>query len=185
MTPARLDRRSQRTRAAVVAAFRELVFEQRRYDQIRTRDIIDRANVGRSTFYEHYRNKDEVLAESIRAPFAVLAATVDPDFDSNRLRAVLEHFWQYRTNARSIFVGAVRRPVARILATMISARLDAHHRTNAASTHARIAAIALADAQLGAIAAWISGEIHCGPAELAAVILRIAQATAADTCDQH
>jgi AcrR family transcriptional regulator len=179
----RSDRRTQRTRAAVLAAFRDLVFEQRRYDQIKINDIIERANIGRSTFYEHYRNKDEVLAESIQMPFAMLAATVDQDFDIARLRAVLDHVWQNRINARSIFTGAARRAVARILARMIGARIAARHKgaEAVASPTARIAAIALADSQLAPIAAWISGELSCTSTELASVLLGIAQATTAMT----
>lgn len=175
------DRRTQRTRAAVLTAFRDLVFEQRRYDQIKISDIIQRANVGRSTFYDHYRNKDEVLAESIQRPFATLAATVDREFDIARLRAVLEHFWQNRINARSVFSGAARRPVARILVRMISVRLAARHgrAEGAATPTARIAAIALADSQLAPIAAWILGELSCSSTELAVVLLGIAQATTA------
>jgi AcrR family transcriptional regulator len=54
------DRRVERTRELLRQALIDLVRE-RHYDAIRIQDIVDRANVGRTTFYLHYRNKDELL----------------------------------------------------------------------------------------------------------------------------
>jgi AcrR family transcriptional regulator len=54
------DRRSQRTRQSLSAALFELMLEQR-YDEITVQNIIDRANVGRSTFYAHYLDKEDLL----------------------------------------------------------------------------------------------------------------------------
>jgi len=53
------DRRSQRTRRLVNSAFLELLSEKR-YDAITVQDILDRAGIGRSTFYSHYVDKDDV-----------------------------------------------------------------------------------------------------------------------------
>lgn len=54
------DRRVQRTRELLQKALIELIGE-RRYDAITIQDIVDRANVGRTTFYLHYSNKDELF----------------------------------------------------------------------------------------------------------------------------
>jgi AcrR family transcriptional regulator len=54
------DRRSQRTRHLVNAALLELLFE-RHYDTITIQDILNRAGIGRSTFYTHYFDKEDVL----------------------------------------------------------------------------------------------------------------------------
>src|SRR5260370_827357 len=54
------DRRSQRTYRLVSSAFAELVVEKP-YDEILVQDILDRANIGRTTFYAHYFDKEDVL----------------------------------------------------------------------------------------------------------------------------
>ena len=55
------DRRSQRTRQALIDALMTLL-AVRNYDAISIKDIVDQANVGRSTFYAHYPTKDDLLA---------------------------------------------------------------------------------------------------------------------------
>ena len=54
------DRRAQRTRELLQKALIELITE-REYDAITIQDIVDRANIGRTTFYLHYNNKDELF----------------------------------------------------------------------------------------------------------------------------
>ena len=49
------DRRSQRTRHLLSAALVQLIREKD-YNAITVSDIIERANIGRSTFYSHYRD---------------------------------------------------------------------------------------------------------------------------------
>ncbi len=54
------DRRIGRTRELLQKALVELIGE-RSYDTITIQDIIDRANVGRTTFYKHFNSKDELF----------------------------------------------------------------------------------------------------------------------------
>ncbi len=54
------DRRVQRTRELLQKALIELISEHG-YDAITIQDIVDRANVGRTTFYLHYSSKDELF----------------------------------------------------------------------------------------------------------------------------
>ncbi|MFE3545683.1 TetR/AcrR family transcriptional regulator [Nocardia sp. NPDC059177] len=57
------DRRVRRTRDTLHKALIELMIE-RGYDKVSVSDIIARADVGRSTFYAHYRDKDDLLLVS-------------------------------------------------------------------------------------------------------------------------
>ncbi len=61
-----LDRRIQRTRPLLQEALFHLIIE-RGYERITIADITERANLGRTTFYLHYRDKDDLLQESIKA----------------------------------------------------------------------------------------------------------------------
>ncbi|NTU52398.1 MAG: TetR/AcrR family transcriptional regulator [Chlorobiaceae bacterium] len=54
------DRRVGRTRRLMQEALMALV-EEKGYERITVQDILDWADVGRSTFYAHFRDKDELL----------------------------------------------------------------------------------------------------------------------------
>ena len=56
-----VDRRIQRTQSLSQEALVSLLAEKP-YHSITVQDIIDRANIGRSTFYAHYRDKEDLLA---------------------------------------------------------------------------------------------------------------------------
>ena len=60
----RTDRRVERSQKLLREALKSLVSEKD-YDEIAVQEIIDRANVGRSTFYTHFRDKDELLLSGI------------------------------------------------------------------------------------------------------------------------
>jgi AcrR family transcriptional regulator len=58
------DRQSQRTRQALGDALLELMLEKG-FRAVSIKDIIERANVGRSTFYAHYAGKDELFGSQL------------------------------------------------------------------------------------------------------------------------
>lgn len=64
MKSKKMDRRSERTRRLVGEALVSLLLEKR-YDTITIQDILERADIGRSTFYEHYWDKEDLLTSEI------------------------------------------------------------------------------------------------------------------------
>src|ERR1700752_2902073 len=57
----KVDARVRRTRDALGDALVELM-QEKPFDSITVQDVLDRAKVGRSTFYSHYSDKDDALA---------------------------------------------------------------------------------------------------------------------------
>lgn len=58
----KIDRRVQRTRQALRSALLELIREKS-YDAISVEEITQRANLGRATFYLHYKDKEDLLVD--------------------------------------------------------------------------------------------------------------------------
>ena len=64
MTDQKMDRRVQRTRQLLDDALIAQILEKG-YDKITVQNIVDQANVGRSTFYAHYLDKDALMESSV------------------------------------------------------------------------------------------------------------------------
>src|SRR5438067_6661592 len=65
-----IDRRIQRTQELLKTALMSLI-QEKGFETLSVQDIIDRANVGRATFYAHFDNKEDLLLsgfEDLRAP---------------------------------------------------------------------------------------------------------------------
>ena len=87
MRQIKTDRRIQRTRRLLGDALLALI-EEKGYAAITVQDILDRANLGRSTFYAHYRDKDDLLVsefEHFKKLFEQFNA--QPPAEGRRLRS--------------------------------------------------------------------------------------------------
>jgi AcrR family transcriptional regulator len=143
MTLTRQDRRVARSRAALVSAFSELLLE-RGYEGLTVAQVAERADVGRSTLYEHFRTKDDLLK-------GILADAVKPGAEARPLAALLEHLRANAAAARVLLTQPLRSRIARVLAQALALRMDAAR----AQADPRLLAIALAEGQLALIDAWL------------------------------
>lgn len=95
------DRRSDRTRQAINQALIELMLEKP-YAAISVQDIVERANVGRSTFYAHYQHKDDLLSSQLRRLVEALGQKVNAESQQSLfpsldlLRHVQSHYALYK-----------------------------------------------------------------------------------------
>jgi AcrR family transcriptional regulator len=70
------DRRTIRTRDALGDALVELMHE-RPFKSITVQDVLDRAGVGRSTFYTHYRDKDDLFISDVEEFWEMMSSILD------------------------------------------------------------------------------------------------------------
>jgi AcrR family transcriptional regulator len=105
-----IDRRSARTRRALHEALISLIL-RKGYDELTVQEIIDEADIGRATFYAHYRGKEDLL----RGGFARLRAELKTARQGDRLErkrgalafslAMFEHAYAYRDIYRAMVNG--------------------------------------------------------------------------------
>lgn len=126
------DRRIQKTQDLLRGALVSLIGEKS-YDSIVVKEILDRANVGRSTFYMHFRDKDDLLVSGIHD---MLRPVQTPTLSSGKRHErilwfslpVFEYHYQHRhaggdrigTRGRAILHGHLRKVLADIIADVVS-----------------------------------------------------------------
>lgn len=106
-----MDRRKQKTRDAIFEAFGSLL-STKRYSKITVQEIIDRANVGRSTFYSHFETKDELLKimctdlfEHVFSDTPGSENTHDFSLESGNLDAMISHILYHLKDSDKNIIG--------------------------------------------------------------------------------
>jgi AcrR family transcriptional regulator len=96
------DRRVRRTRRALREALVALIVE-RGYEKVTVQDVLDRADIGRSTFYAHYRDKDALFTacfDDLRADLEreLAATTAGPAHDDpiRPIGVLFEHAYAHQ-----------------------------------------------------------------------------------------
>lgn len=56
----KVDRRVEKTRNAIINAFKDMIIEKE-FKQITIKELAERANINRKTFYLHYESMEEIL----------------------------------------------------------------------------------------------------------------------------
>ena len=111
-----MDARKAKSRAAIVAAFSELLREED-YGKITVGDIIARAHVGRATFYGLFKSKDDLLSELVSD-----ICTHALDDPLVQVEHILNNLWERRQGVRALVAGAGSRVFADCLRKTIMSR---------------------------------------------------------------
>ena len=165
------DRRSQRTRQALGDAFVELLMEKG-YDTLSVKDVIERANVGRSTFYSHYADKDELFVGQLDRLMELLSQHVpqthaeeNPFFPSLGL---FQHIKQQQKLYRILTWGSGVEVLTRHLQKSMTEKIEERLLANGKTYDVPVPVIAnfLAGSFLSLVKWWLDNKLIYSPEEM-------------------
>lgn len=161
------DRRVRRTRQTIQRALVELMLDKG-YDKVTVTDIIDRADVGRSTFYAHFTDKRDVLFSNLGG-LAFLhpePRSQGPLFSFSL--AIFEHVAEQEPLVRALLGskggGVVMARGERMVAAVVRDELKA--RGAIASARLELVVAGVVGAFLAMLRGWVDAEVTATPAEL-------------------
>lgn len=105
-TPAKMDRRVLHTREALGDALVALMHEMP-FDSITVQQVLDRAEVGRSTFYSHYRDKDDLFLSDVEDFFELTSTLLECHHDKSRRVAPVAELFAHVAEAREFYAALV------------------------------------------------------------------------------
>lgn len=173
-----LDRRAERSRNLILEALFALMTE-RGYERLTIQNLIDRAGVGRATFYAHFESKDELLATSIGRLRAWLVQMRDAA-PERRLAFTLP-FFQHLASHRRIYQMTVAREsetsveqhIRRMLAELVHEDLMRWRTANTSKAAIDLATQYVVGALWSTLVWWMESPSSLPPEELDAVFQRM------------
>lgn len=165
-----LDRRALRSRAAILSALNGLL-QDTDARSLSVAQIVDRAGVGRSTFYQHFDNIDDLVRVSIGPLFDLLAShcLFGRDSTDADLLRLLEHFWSRRRLVRQLFAGHRAAQMGALMAeSFVRAQKEPIVAGNAAL---RARASFLAGGATALLQDWLTGRLPASPAQIAQALM--------------
>lgn len=164
--PIPTDRRVRKTREALYAAFASLIVE-RGYDAITIQDVLDAADVGRSTFYAHFSGKEALLRfgfERFRADLSIAPGGSTPfGFVPPLLVHVRAHVGLYRALVRGSAGAIALEELRQLVIDLLRHELRRHP----SDVDPELAAAFMAGGLLGAIEHWLATGLQPAPDALA------------------
>jgi AcrR family transcriptional regulator len=150
----------------------ELMLEKR-YDTITVQEIIDRANVGRSTFYSHFLDKEDLLQGEVKRLVDTLVGHMDQS-DGNRIIPSLEllrHVHESRALIRALVRGRAIEPVLTTMQAHLSLHVESRlsrlmDATSKPTVPLPIVAQYVAGALLTLFQRWLEREMRESPEKL-------------------
>jgi AcrR family transcriptional regulator len=118
------DRRVRRTRQLLIDALLGLIVE-RGYETLTVQDILERADVGRSTFYAHFRDKDDLLHAAFARLRMVLALSAG-DHPGPDLATLSLTLFRHTDSYRVLYQAMVGRPSGALLTRTLHGLLSEH-----------------------------------------------------------
>ncbi len=169
--PPKADRRSERTRNSLITAFDRLLLE-RGYDDVTVLDIVALADVGRSTFYEQFENKEHMLRESL-VPLLAILANAHVHGDIVAVERMIAHMWEQRRLASALLSGSANTLALSLLTELIEEGLRARCATGGGKPRLplRLVAVQIAAVTIAPIVSWLDDSTTCTSADIARAII--------------
>jgi AcrR family transcriptional regulator len=101
------DARVRRTREALGAALITLM-QEKPFDTITVQDVLDRAQVSRSTFYTHYNDKDDLLMSDAEEFFEALSMALSAHGDKSDRVFPVKEFFAHLSDVQPFFKALVK-----------------------------------------------------------------------------
>jgi AcrR family transcriptional regulator len=158
-------KRSETTRKDIMSAFTRLVLADG-FENVSVCQVVEAAGVARSTFYEYFSDKEDVLQACMNFLFSVIADCVSEDTRPPELLRALDHLWSNRRLTDGIFSGQARTVLSRNQADLVESRLRSMS-AGSLRLPSRLAAIQIAEAQLALVESWMRGRAYCSSEQLA------------------
>lgn len=162
-----------KTRQRLLESFNSLVLRGEQ-GRITVADVVREADVGRSTFYDHYLSADDIHEQALAAPMTLLAESILGLRSEEDLSALLEHFHDHRTRARETLSGRDGEKVEKLLGSILESRLSKRESPDRQAR--KVASIELAAIPLALIRAWLGGSVRGTSSELAGHLLKAGEA---------
>jgi AcrR family transcriptional regulator len=179
--PSAMDKRILRTRQALKNALLELMVEIG-YEKTTVQRILERAGVGRATFYVHYRSKEDLLRRSLDG----LGQHLTEEWKPARLGRVQEGhrasdllgftlpFFRHVDSHRRLYramVGResgliVERQMRRLLAGLVKPDVVLKDRRRRNSVEAEMAVQYVVGALMSVVIWWLDRDIKLSPEEM-------------------
>ena len=175
-----LDRRAARSRDLLLAALPGLLAE-RGFERLTTQNIIDRAGVGRATFYAHFESKDELLAASVGRLRQWLEAmrSLQPAQPFAFMLPFFEHLASHRAIYRTTFERdsevAVERHIRAMMLDLVRIELLANRTARQDDAAIELATQFVVSTFWSVTVWWMGGNARRTPAEVDAVFRRLAR----------
>lgn len=100
--PGRTDLRIRRTRERLGAALIALL-QDKSMDEVTIRGVLVRADVGRSTFYVHYRDKDDLLLSQLEDGLEMWSNILSTNREKSRRVASVTEYFGHVGSARKLY----------------------------------------------------------------------------------
>lgn len=168
-----MDRRVRKTQSAIYSAFVSLIVE-RGYDAISVQQVIDEADVGRTTFYAHFKSKDDLLMFGFQRLRDDLQGQLNEAPHSGRwsfLKPLLEHARAHLGLYRALLRGNGA-PLAERAFQAIVDELVARELKDQSKGSSEIAIVA--GGLMGGIKNWIDKPTSAGLEDLTSTFRRFA-----------